>query len=160
MNGLPTWLRVWLAGMWWGTLSGVLTALGVIALLGLSSAGNDWLDWSGANDVVLGLIAAVVFGSIYGSVIGFFVGCLTGLVAGPVLEVALWRLAPKAAVPATVAFVLSIQFCIGAALTEDVWWVNLVVPAISLIPMWLVMRRVVRELEDAVPARRRDTLAA
>ncbi len=160
MNGLPTWLRVWLAGMLWGTVCGVATALTVVAVLVLSGVGEDGFYWDGMYDFVAGLLMASMFGCIYGAVIGFVIGFFTGLVAGPGLEVALWLLAPKSAVPATVAFVLLIQFSIGVALTGDAWWVNLVIPAISALPMWFVMLRIVVEPESMEHIHRRDTLAA
>jgi len=159
MNGIPTVLRLWLMGTACGVACGIVAAWAIALVLAVSAGGP--VDSLG--DLLVDVAVVLILGGIYGGTIGFFLGCPTGLFAGVVMTVMLRLVEPVKAAWNTVITVLAGQLLAEIAFyglpgAGGVWW-YLVVPAITVIPLTLVIRAAARDA-SAPATRHRDTLAA
>lgn len=152
-------IRVWLLGMTWGTVCGIVSAWVYLAGLYIDLGSDD----GSFGQTLMAIGSGLCLAGLIGAALGFLLGCVTGLAAGLVLA-AMLRVARRVvAIGATIAAVLLAQIAAGVAFAGGVdtgsLWAYFVVPAITVIPLSVATLRVGRDLSTDA-ARHRDTLTA
>ncbi|MCW2750199.1 MAG: hypothetical protein JWR83_1309 [Aeromicrobium sp.] len=137
MRDLPTWLRLFVLGMFWGTGCGGVSAAVVIFASGFNTGGDS------AYQLLVGVPLEVALVCSIGAKAGAALGCVTGLLAGLVLTAAVRVTPPRVASLTTVAVVLLVQVLVEVWIagmpTASNLWAYAAVPAIAFLPMTYVV---------------------